>query len=255
MGRADTWPAADDAGGIHADFRVARSALHKTRLAEARGFPISGHIFRGDELHLDNPLQRDLGELVRLPDIFRGGRFEKTERLFLGRQERRAQVPHRLSLSCHLSGDGFGAGGGGRQMFGGDAGQMPLDHILGHYAEREYREAMRLRSDYPEAHYNYAMLLEAGGRVDEAEQHYHEALRISPNYAEAHNNLAVLLHGKADLDGAAAHYEAALKLRPQDPETNHNFALVAQARGDADLADHHFRLARELAAEITEGRR
>jgi class 3 adenylate cyclase/Flp pilus assembly protein TadD len=114
-------------------------------------------------------------------------------------------------------------------------------------AAQHYQEALRLWPQYPEAHYNYAMLLE---RLDRprAEEHYRAAIRAQPGYAEAHNNLAALLHENGELATAEEHYLTALRLRPSDPETNYNLALLAQARGDDHSAEQYFRRARELTA-------
>jgi class 3 adenylate cyclase len=86
-------------------------------------------------------------------------------------------------------------------------------------AEAEcYEQALRLRPDYPEAHFNYAIMLTEQGELDGADSHYREALRLRPDYPEAHNNYASLLRIRGDLDGADAHYREALRLRPDHPE-------------------------------------
>jgi tetratricopeptide (TPR) repeat protein len=65
-------------------------------------------------------------------------------------------------------------------------------------AEASYREALRLRPNYPEAHNNLGSVLYALGRPGAAEASYRESLRLRPNYPEAHNNLgfALLLAGR-----------------------------------------------------------
>ena len=49
-------------------------------------------------------------------------------------------------------------------------------------AHAYYLEALRIRPDYPEAHYNYAILQENQGDQAGAEPHYIEALRLRPDY-------------------------------------------------------------------------
>ena len=114
-------------------------------------------------------------------------------------------------------------------------------------AERHYREALRIRPDYAEAHYNLALLLENQDANEQASHHYSEALRIRPSYAEAHNNLAILLQDQGDCSGAALHYQKAMALRPDDPQTHYNYGLLLRTAGDESGAEEHLRLARELA--------
>jgi Flp pilus assembly protein TadD len=50
-----------------------------------------------------------------------------------------------------------------------------------------------------------------GGRPAEAEREYREAVRLRPRYGEAHNNLAVICMMKGDLGGAEQHLRLAEK--------------------------------------------
>ena len=59
-------------------------------------------------------------------------------------------------------------------------------------AEEEYREAVRIKPDYAEAHYNLGILLSDLKRFREAERECKEAVRINPDFAEAHGNLGFL---------------------------------------------------------------
>lgn len=49
------------------------------------------------------------------------------------------------------------------------------------------------------------------GSIDEAERAYREALRLRPKYGEAHNNLAVICIKRGDYDEAYSHVQAAQK--------------------------------------------
>jgi predicted O-linked N-acetylglucosamine transferase (SPINDLY family) len=96
-------------------------------------------------------------------------------------------------------------------------------------AETSYRKAVRLRPNYPEAHYNLGAVLIALGRPAEAEASYREALRLRPNYPEAHNNLGVVLRALGRPAEAEASYREALRLQLNDPEAHYNLGNVLHA--------------------------
>lgn len=63
-------------------------------------------------------------------------------------------------------------------------------------AEVEFRQALKIKPQYPEAHVNLGIVLRNRGKLDAAIQEYREALRLQPNLGRAHNNLAVALYDK-----------------------------------------------------------
>ncbi|CAD6495026.1 MAG: TPR repeat protein [Candidatus Argoarchaeum ethanivorans] len=60
-------------------------------------------------------------------------------------------------------------------------------------AKNEWREAIRINSDYAWAHYNLGLLFKDLKQFDEAKNEWREAIRINPDDAWAHNNLGILL--------------------------------------------------------------
>jgi Flp pilus assembly protein TadD len=137
-----------------------------------------------------------------------------------------------------------------------------------------YRQALRIRGNYPEAHSNLAIVLKTAGDENAARHHYQEALRLWPNYAEAHYNLAILEETTNDRASAATHYQQAircrpnyvdarlryaglltsignwveaqrqydevLKLRPGYPEAHNNYGVFLEKRGDVAAAETHY---------------
>jgi Flp pilus assembly protein TadD len=59
-------------------------------------------------------------------------------------------------------------------------------------AIENYREALRLNADNPEANFNLGMALLREGKREEARSRLTEALRLKPDYAEARMRLEVL---------------------------------------------------------------
>ena len=87
----------------------------------------------------------------------------------------------------------------------------------------QYQEALRLKPDFAEAHYNLGNALAAlPDRLPEALAHYEEALRLNPDNAQAQNNIAVLYARSGRFDEATAHWELALKLDPGLSEARDN---------------------------------
>lgn len=70
-------------------------------------------------------------------------------------------------------------------------------------AASEYREAIRLKPDYAEAHNGLCDVLPnlGGPNIDAAFPECHEALRLRPDYPEAHKNLAMSFGPKGTLTG------------------------------------------------------
>ena len=82
-------------------------------------------------------------------------------------------------------------------------------------AEEHYQAAVKLNpTQFPDAYYNYGVLLTMEGKLDEAEQAFRKALAIAPSYYAAYNNLGNLLERQGKLPEAAAEYRKALEGSP-----------------------------------------
>jgi tetratricopeptide (TPR) repeat protein len=107
-------------------------------------------------------------------------------------------------------------------------------------AMAEYREAIRLRPDFAEAHYNLGCALSDKGRTDEAITEYREAIRLKPDYAEAHCNLGIALRDRGQLDDAIAEYRQAIRHKKDLATAHINLAeaLWQQHRPDEAIAEY-----------------
>ena len=119
-------------------------------------------------------------------------------------------------------------------------------------AAEHYREALRLRPDYPEAHYNHAVLLHFRGSVASATEHYHEALRLRADYVDAHYGYANLLRAAGDLAGAEEHYCHSLRLRPDYAEVHNNYAVLLEDMAQPEGARKHYREALRIRPDYAE---
>ena len=81
----------------------------------------------------------------------------------------------------------------------------------------QYRKALELRPDYPQAHNNLAGMLLQRGSAAEALQHYQEAVRLNPRYVDAFQNMARAYAAAGQFDEAVRSVQAALALSPPEP--------------------------------------
>ena len=101
------------------------------------------------------------------------------------------------------------------------------------------REALRLKPDYVEAHYNLARAMQALGRLDQAAVHYGKVLDANSNNADAQNNLgAVFLEQKRFVE-AIMHFEKSLAIDGNNPQSHSNIAVALSELGQHDLAITH----------------
>jgi serine/threonine protein kinase/Flp pilus assembly protein TadD len=61
------------------------------------------------------------------------------------------------------------------------------------YKEAAFRQAIRLKADYPEGHVNFGIALSRQGRHKEAETAFRQAIRLKPDFPPAHCNLGQVL--------------------------------------------------------------
>ncbi|MBN1675897.1 MAG: tetratricopeptide repeat protein [Kiritimatiellae bacterium] len=108
-------------------------------------------------------------------------------------------------------------------------------------ATKQYRSALALNPALPEAAYNLANTLCKQGENTAARRWYRHALDINPDYVDARYNLGNLLAKQGKTGAAAEQYRHALRCAPNrgDIRTNLGNALLSQ--GDTEAAIRHYR--------------
>jgi tetratricopeptide (TPR) repeat protein len=86
----------------------------------------------------------------------------------------------------------------------------------------EYAQAIRLRPDSHEAHFNLGIVFASLQRLPEAIAEFRTAIRLKPDYAKAHTNLGSALALQGNLDEAIAEFSEALRLQPDMAEARKN---------------------------------
>jgi hypothetical protein len=97
----------------------------------------------------------------------------------------------------------------------------------------EFREALRLKPDFAEAHTNIGLALQAEGRLDEAIAEYREALQTRGNFPEAyiaHCHLGLCLRFQGEFQQALQETRRGheLALRSKDPRWGRTSAVWVQ---------------------------
>jgi len=101
-------------------------------------------------------------------------------------------------------------------------------------AEKNYKTALDLQPDLPEAAENLTAIYVEGQKYDEAIAVAKKALAKNPKNAGMQLNLAFALSGKGDVDGASKAFEDAVKLAPNDAQF---YLAYAQHLGAAKKTD------------------
>lgn len=115
-----------------------------------------------------------------------------------------------------------------------------------------YREAVRLRPDDSKALCNLGNALRESGKLDEAEDAHRAALRSDPGWAEAHNDLGITLTWRGKLDEAEDSFGEALRLRPGYVEAMNNLGIALARKGRAEAAEAAYRQALRLRPDYPE---
>ena len=104
------------------------------------------------------------------------------------------------------------------------------------------------------ASYNLGMELAAQGQTDAAIASYRETLRLRPDYAEAHGNLAMALLARPDgKDEAIAELETAVRLKPALWQAECNLAnTLLSIPGRQEEAIRHYKTVLRTRPELAE---
>ena len=121
-------------------------------------------------------------------------------------------------------------------------------------ALEHYREALRLRKDYPQAHNNLGILLEDRGDLEGAAAEFREALKVTKDYVAARNNLGNVL-GKmtGHVTESIEQLREAVRLQPGFASAHSNLgAALSKVPGGLDEAIVQYKEALRLRPDLAD---
>ena len=107
-------------------------------------------------------------------------------------------------------------------------------------AEKEYREALRLRPDAPEVHLELGEVYAGAFQWAKAEEEFRKQTKLQPGNAEAAYRLGTALLEQGKAHEARAELVRADKLLPDMPETLYSLGKAASLEGDATAAEREW---------------
>jgi tetratricopeptide (TPR) repeat protein len=107
-------------------------------------------------------------------------------------------------------------------------------------AEKEYREALRLRQDIPEVHLELGEVYAGAFQWPKAEEEFRAQTELQPGNAEAAYRLGESLLEEGKAREARTELVRADKLMPDMPETLYSLGKAASLEGDAAAAEKNW---------------
>jgi Flp pilus assembly protein TadD len=115
-------------------------------------------------------------------------------------------------------------------------------------ATAHLREAVHLRPDYPDGHYNLGTALFQQGDLEGAIAEWRTMLSMRPDDPGVHTNLGNALVQKGLLGEAADHYEKALQFDPDSVLALNNLAWIMSTGPDDSLRNNEIAVKLALKA-------
>ena len=99
-----------------------------------------------------------------------------------------------------------------------------------------YEEAVRIKPDKEDAHYNAALIYQERGEYGKALEHYAASLRSNPGSSSTYYNMAMIYQAEGLSSRAIEFFRAAVRADPRNEDALYNLAWSYQDAGEYDKA-------------------
>jgi tetratricopeptide (TPR) repeat protein len=113
-------------------------------------------------------------------------------------------------------------------------------------------EALRCKTNYPEARFFLGQALEEEGKLDEAVVQYTDAVRLKPAFEPAHIFLGLALVKQKKYDLARAQYEQALQINPQSAAARNDLGRLLQTQNRLEESIGEYRAALQIDPSLAQ---
>lgn len=114
-------------------------------------------------------------------------------------------------------------------------------------AENVFKDALRIQSDYPEAHLELGLAFEGQGLLSQALSEFREALQGKPGYSEAHFQIGKIFVNEGKYADAIQHFHEALSENSQTPAYLYALGATYARAGDLQSALPYMKMAHDRA--------
>lgn len=125
-------------------------------------------------------------------------------------------------------------------------------YSAGRYEEaiKSYKEAIKLKEDYADAHYNLGDAYFQLNQFKEAIDAYKKAIRYQPNLPTAYNNMGTAYYKLGEHKKAIAAYKESIRLDPKSTLTYYNLAATYLDRDDEKAALDQYKILKTADPEL-----
>lgn len=116
-------------------------------------------------------------------------------------------------------------------------------------AVKSYKEAIRLKKDYAEAHYNLGDAYFKLNQFKQAVEAYKQALKYQPNSPNTYNNLGTAHFKLGEHKKATEAYKAAIRLDPKSGTSYYNLGATYVERGNTKSALEQYKILKSIDAQ------
>ena len=115
-----------------------------------------------------------------------------------------------------------------------------------------YQNALSIKPDLAETHYNMGNALKDQGKLEEAVAAYNKTISLKPDLAEAYYNLGTALKDQGKLEEAIDAYSKALSIKPDLAETYYNMGIALNQQGKLNEAIEAYRKALSIKPDCSD---